>query len=72
MTLANTRHLPKEFSLRDAFSRIMRAIQDKTARRAEYLRVLGELELMTDRDLDDIGICRHMIRDIAHTAAYGQ
>jgi uncharacterized protein YjiS (DUF1127 family) len=34
-----------------------------------YRRTLGELELMTDRDLADLGISRHDIRRIALQAA---
>ena len=38
-------------------------------RRATYLRVLRELDAMSDRDLDDIGISRLSIRDVAAEAA---
>lgn len=38
-------------------------------RRATYARVLGELSAMSDRDLADIGISRHSIRDVAADAA---
>jgi uncharacterized protein YjiS (DUF1127 family) len=34
-----------------------------------YRRTLGELELMTDRDLADLGISRYDIRRIAQQAA---
>ena len=40
--------------------------------RAVYVRTLNELDSMSDRDLADINISRHEIRDIAHEAAYGK
>ncbi len=40
--------------------------------RAIYVRTLTELDGMSDRDLADINISRHQIRDIAREAAYGQ
>lgn len=39
--------------------------------RAIYLQTMSELEGMSDRDLADINVSRHQIRDIAHQAAYG-
>lgn len=40
--------------------------------RAVYIRTLSELEGMSDRDLADINVSRHEIREIAHEAAYGK
>lgn len=37
-----------------------------------YIDTLTELEAMSDRDLADIGISRHSIRDIAREAVYGK
>lgn len=39
------------------------------ARRAEFNRVYNELASMSSRDLADIGICEHQIRDLARQAA---
>lgn len=41
------------------------------ARYQEYLQTLADLRGMSDRDLADIGISRHSIREIAREAAYG-
>ena len=40
------------------------------ARAAEYQRTFTELQRLTNRELDDIGIRRCDIADIAHTHAY--
>ena len=40
--------------------------------RAIYVKTLTELDGMSNRDLADINISRHQIRDIAREAAYGQ
>ncbi|PRY76287.1 uncharacterized protein DUF1127 [Yoonia maritima] len=42
-----------------------------SARRAVYREVFGQLNSMSDRDLDDIGVARIAIRDVAKQAAYG-
>lgn len=40
--------------------------------RAIYVKTLTELDSMSDRDLADIAVSRHQIRDIAREAAYGK
>lgn len=50
-------------------SRARAAIRTRMARRAEYNRVYNELASMSQRDLDDIGIARANIEDIAREAA---
>ncbi|MEM7709308.1 MAG: DUF1127 domain-containing protein [Pseudomonadota bacterium] len=37
-----------------------------------YRRTLDELSALSDRDLDDLGLGRGMIREIAREAAYGK
>ena len=39
------------------------------ARRAVFEKVYGELSAMTNRDLADINVSRHAIRDVARAAA---
>jgi uncharacterized protein YjiS (DUF1127 family) len=42
------------------------------ARRATYRQVTDELHRLTDRELNDIGLHRGMIRHIATESAYGK
>lgn len=55
-------------SLRSAVSNIRRS----WALRAEYDRTYAELNALTRRDLDDIGIARADIADIARRHVYGE
>ena len=50
-------------------SRTRTAIRTRMARRAEFNRVYNELAAMSQRDLDDIGIARANIEEIAREAA---
>lgn len=55
--------------------RLMTAItrmQENRARAAVYRQTLRELNALTNRDLEDLGINRSMIRTIANEAAYGK
>lgn len=55
--------------------RLMTAItrmQENRARAAVYRQTLRELNALTNRDLEDLGINRSMIRAIANEAAYGK
>ena len=40
-------------------------------KRKLYRKTLAELDQLSQRELDDLGIARANIRDIAHGAAYG-
>jgi uncharacterized protein YjiS (DUF1127 family) len=40
--------------------------------RRVYARTLAELNALTDRELNDLGMSRLAIADIAHEAAYGK
>jgi uncharacterized protein YjiS (DUF1127 family) len=40
-------------------------------RRRVYGQTLGELRGLSDRDLNDLGLSRSMIRQVAYEAAYG-
>lgn len=50
-------------------TRIRTTIAERRAQRSEYNRVYGELIGLSDRDLNDIGISRGQIDDIAREAA---
>ncbi|MCQ0970803.1 DUF1127 domain-containing protein [Paracoccus sp. TK19116] len=46
-------------------------LQENRDRRAIYRRTVRELNDLTNRDLDDLGINRSMISSIAYDAAWG-
>lgn len=46
-------------------------ITQAAAKRKIYRTTLAELESLTSRELDDLGIARASIREIAYQAAYG-
>ncbi|MEP5091245.1 MAG: DUF1127 domain-containing protein [Paracoccaceae bacterium] len=43
----------------------------KLRQRAVYRTTFAELDALSDRDLDDLGITRFQIPSVAHDAAYG-
>lgn len=62
------------FSNTTLLSRVLAATSGITAalrQRQVYLATLRELNSLSDRDLNDLGIHRAMVRDIAYEAAYG-
>ncbi|MCF3972830.1 DUF1127 domain-containing protein [Paracoccus salsus] len=46
-------------------------LQENRARNAVYRQTVRELNALTSRDLDDLGISRSMISRLAHEAAWG-
>ncbi len=69
-TLTQTYFRP--LGLTQRLQAIRTQIADAMERRKVYRTTLNELESLTSRDLDDLGISRTMIRDIAYEAAYGK
>ncbi|TRW94823.1 DUF1127 domain-containing protein [Paracoccus sp. M683] len=61
----------KEAGIRAKLSAFVAGIQDARARNAVYRQTIRELNALTARDLDDLGIHRSMITRIAREAAYG-
>lgn len=54
--------------------RLMAAVQryqENRARNAVYRQTVRELNALTTKDLDDLGINRSMITRLAHEAAWG-
>lgn len=43
--------------------------KERAAKRAVYRRTLNELRMLSDRDLQDLGLHRSMIREVALDAA---
>lgn len=54
------------------FSDMMATLSDRLAQRNVYRATYNELAALTERDLDDLGISRAMIKSIALEAAYGK
>ncbi|MFV0386966.1 DUF1127 domain-containing protein [Paracoccus sp. (in: a-proteobacteria)] len=55
-------------------ARVLNAIermQENRARRVVYRQTLRELNGLSNRELNDLGISRAMITRLAHEAAYG-
>ena len=70
--MAYTALAPSSTGLRDRVAELIDSFRDSQARRHEFKRVYGELARMSNRDLNDIGVARGNIRDIALEAAYGR
>jgi uncharacterized protein YjiS (DUF1127 family) len=57
--------------LREWFEFRKKEAAERRAQRSAYFRILHELERSSNRDLDDIGISRLSIKEIAYEVAYG-
>lgn len=66
---ANVAHA--ESNLRSRFMTAIQRMQESRARRAVYRQTVRELNALTNRDLNDLGINRSMIHGLAHEAAFG-
>lgn len=60
------------FSLGQRIAALRADMAQNAAKRKVYRATLSELETLTDRDLNDLGIARSAIKAIAHEAAYGK
>lgn len=58
--------------LRGRLLNAIQRMQESRARRAVYRQTLRELNALTNRDLEDLGISRSMVTRLAHEAAYGK
>ena len=68
MAYANTNH---HAALRGTDLGFVARIRKNWADWQEYRRTLGELQSLTDRDLQDLGLSRFSIRQIAYESVYG-
>jgi uncharacterized protein YjiS (DUF1127 family) len=57
--------------LREWFEVRKKEAVERRAQRSVYFRTLHELERSSNRDLDDIGISRLSIKELAYEVAYG-
>ncbi|WP_108814673.1 DUF1127 domain-containing protein [Loktanella sp. Alg231-35] len=59
------------FSLGQRFAAFRADMAENAAKRKIYRTTVAELECLSNRDLDDMGISRSAIKAIAFDAAYG-
>lgn len=59
------------FNIAERFNGFRSALADRNAKNKIYRQTVSELSNLTNRELDDLGIHRSMIRAIATEAAYG-
>ncbi|MDP5307664.1 DUF1127 domain-containing protein [Paracoccus spongiarum] len=72
MTVIAQAHVaPANAGLRARLLAAVQRHQENRARNAVYRQTVRELNALTTRDLDDLGINRSMITRIAHEAAWG-
>jgi len=57
--------------LRGRVASMFQRLQENRARRAVYRQTVRELSALSIRDLDDLGISRSMIHNLAREAAWG-
>ncbi|WP_246054969.1 DUF1127 domain-containing protein [Paracoccus gahaiensis] len=69
--IAQARSTTAEAGLRGRLLTAIQRMQENRARRAVYRQTVRELNALTTRDLDDLGISRSMITRLAHEAAWG-
>lgn len=50
---------------------LTKRIRTSAGRYSEYRRIVGEIEALSKREADDIGISRHDAHRIAQQAVYG-
>ena len=56
-------------TISDRFSNIVKLVKDAIERRRIYATTVKELSALSDRDLNDMGISRFAIADVAREAA---
>lgn len=69
--IAQAHNASAEAGLRGRMLSAIQRMQDNRARRAVYRQTLRELNALTTRDLNDLGISRSMITRLAREAAFG-
>ena len=50
---------------------LIKTIKDAAQKRAAYRRIVNEIQIMSAREADDLGIARTDAHRIAHQAIYG-
>jgi uncharacterized protein YjiS (DUF1127 family) len=60
------------FSFGDRIAALRSELAERRAKYAVYTTTLRELSSLTNRDLNDLGLSRSMIKGVAIEAAYGK
>ena len=71
MTTATLTQALRSTSLFDALARVWAEFRTALARRQAIAVTRAELNLLSDRELDDLGLSRADIEDAARRAVYG-
>lgn len=69
--IAQALNTTADAGLRGRLLSAIQRMQENRARRAVYRQTVRELNALTTRDLDDLGINRSMITRLAQEAAWG-
>lgn len=72
VAIAHNHALAADTGLRGRVMAAISRVQENRARRAVYRQTVRELNALTARDLDDLGIHRSMINRLAEDAAWGK
>lgn len=57
------------FSFTGLIASLRANVATRIEQRKTFVRTLNELSILSDRELNDLGMSRHMIREIAREAA---
>ena len=68
----NTTVIIKNSSVFDRISAFFAGIADNRRRYSQYRQTLRELDSLSDRELNDLGLHRAMIEQVSLDAAYGK
>lgn len=72
MAYVNTRSTAARLGLADRIASLVKMAQDSRRRNAVYRQTVYELNQLTERELNDLGIHRSMIATVAREAANGK
>ena len=67
-----TATLRPTLNLHQSLKAIFRSVAEDWTRHRIYAQTKRELEALSERDLEDIGLARWNIEDLAHETAYGR
>ncbi|MCF6273456.1 MAG: DUF1127 domain-containing protein [Rhodobacteraceae bacterium] len=57
-------------SLYTRFTQAVDSMKQAQRQRRMYRKTINELNSLSDRELNDLGLCRSMISDVARTSVY--
>ncbi len=69
--MATLVHSRSQSSILDRVGHIFETVRARYAQYRVYSNTLDELQRLSERELDDLGLNRTMLKQVAHQAAYG-